>query len=343
MIDLGTGVTGLRQGRDDEISQTRLRGKSISPTITGKSISMPDSSVPEAERTLARNTAIWWQTARPRTLPAILGPVVLGQALVPSALFSWPTAILCVVCALSLQIAVNLANDLFDGLSGVDQRDRLGPARALQSGWLTASQLRLGLATCLGISVLTGLWLIVHGHWLLGFMGLAAILAVLGYSGGRRPYANRALGEVAVWFFFGPVAVLGGLLAQQAPITGTAVVAATLVGLPVAAILIVNNLRDRFTDQRAGKFTLAVRLGRVPSLRLFGLMTVVPVAVSMPLGATHGLFWLGWSLLLVLGLLLNRAMQTREGAELNPLLGATALFSLLFALWLVAHFGIAWS
>lgn len=93
---------------------------------------MPDTSVPEASRTLARtlartvarNTALWWQTMRPRTLPAVLGPILLGQALVPSAFFSWTTAILCVVCALSLQIAVNLANDLFDGLSGVDQRDR---------------------------------------------------------------------------------------------------------------------------------------------------------------------------------------------------------------------------
>lgn len=311
---------------------------------------MPDTSVPEASRTLARtlartvarNTALWWQTMRPRTLPAVLGPILLGQALVPSAFFSWTTAILCVVCALSLQIAVNLANDLFDGLSGVDQRDRLGPARALQSGWLTARQLRLGLAACLGISVLTGLWLIAHGHRLLGFLGLAAILAVLGYSGGKRPYANRALGEVAVWFFFGPVAVLGSLLAHQAPITGTSVLAAALVGLPVAAILIVNNLRDRFTDQRAGKFTLAVRLGRVPNLWLFGLMTVVPVAISMPLGATHGLLWLGWSLILGLGLVLNGAMHRRDGAELNPLLGATALFSLLFALWLVARFAIGW-
>jgi hypothetical protein len=196
---------------------------------------------------------IWWQTIRPRTLPAAVGPVLLGQVLVVEGYFSWVTAVLSVLCALALQIAVNLANDLFDGLSGVDQPDRLGPTRALQSGLLSAAQLRAGLALALGTAIASGLWLIIFGHWILWLLGGLAVLAVLGYSGGRRPYANQGLGELAVWFFFGPVAVLGSLLAQRSPIGAEAVVASILVGLPVAAILVVNNLRDRHGDERAGK------------------------------------------------------------------------------------------
>ena len=143
-----------------------------------------------------------------------MGPVLLGQALVVPGHFSLSTAVLCLACALALQLAVNLANDLFDGLSGVDQPDRLGPTRALQAGWLSAGELRAGLAVTLGIAIATGLWLTLFGHWLLWLLGGLALLGVLGYSGGKRPYANRGLGELAVCFF-GPVAVLGSLLAQR--------------------------------------------------------------------------------------------------------------------------------
>jgi len=281
---------------------------------------------------------IWSQTVRPRTLPAALGPVLLGQTLVVVGHFSWITAVLCVVCALALQIAVNLANDLFDGLSGVDQAGRLGPTRALQSGLLSAGQLRVGLGLTLGIAVVSGLWLIVAGHWLLWVLGALALLGVLGYSGGRRPYANRALGEVAVWFFFGPVAVLGSLLAHRSPIGLDAILASVLVGLPVAAILVVNNLRDRHGDARAGKHTLAVRIGPQNTRRLFAVLLVVPVLVALPLGLP-GWTWLAWVALLVGAALLSREAANRDAHALNPLLGWTAMFSLLFALWLAIRYG----
>ncbi|MCG6657582.1 1,4-dihydroxy-2-naphthoate octaprenyltransferase [Halomonas campisalis] len=277
--------------------------------------------------------AIWVHTLRPRTLPAALGPVSLGQGLVMPGHFAWSTALLCLICALALQLAVNLANDLFDGLAGVDQPDRLGPTRALQAGWLSASELRVGLVVTLGIAVATGLWLAVFGHWLLWALGGLALLGVLGYSGGRRPYANRGLGEAAVWLFFGPVAVLGSLLAQQSPIGPQAVVASILMGMPVAAILMVNNLRDRHTDARAGKITLAVRLGPVATRRLFTLLTAGPLVATLPLGLPA---W-GWGAWLAAGLAalgLVREMQRRDGAALNGLLGLTALYSLVVALWL---------
>jgi 1,4-dihydroxy-2-naphthoate polyprenyltransferase len=283
---------------------------------------------------------IWVQALRPRTLPAAVGPVLLGQALVAPGDFAWPTAILCLLCALSLQLAVNLANDLFDGLSGVDQPDRLGPPRALQAGWLSANELRAGLAVTLGLAVASGLWLVLFGHWLLWVLGGLALLGVLGYSGGRRPYANRGLGEAAVWFFFGPVAVLGGLLAQQSPITPQAVAAGILVGMPVAAILVVNNLRDRHTDARAGKITLAVRLGPGATRRLFAILTVGPLAVTLPLGLPAWA-WGAWWITGLAALGLVRELRRRDGAALNALLGLTALYSLAVALWLVLHLAVA--
>lgn len=280
---------------------------------------------------------IWWQTLRPRTLPAAVGPVLLGQVLVAPGHFTWLTGVLCVICALSLQLAVNLANDLFDGLSGVDQEDRLGPTRALQAGLLTAVQLRAALWITLGIAIGTGLWLTVFGHWLLWILGLLAVLAVLGYSGGRRPYANLALGELAVWFFFGPVAVLGSLLAHQSPVSHQAIVASILVGLPVAAILVVNNLRDRHTDRRAGKHTVAVRLGARGTRILFATFILGPWLLALPAGlSTPG--WVAWLVLGLAALYLVRELRHRDGRELNPLLGLTALFSLLFSVWLAFRF-----
>ncbi|CAM3400127.1 1,4-dihydroxy-2-naphthoate octaprenyltransferase [Halomonas lysinitropha] len=282
---------------------------------------------------VSHKVTLWVQTLRPRTLPAAVGPVLLGQALVVPGHFSWLTAVLCLLCANALQLAVNLANDLFDGLSGVDQPDRLGPTRALQAGWLSAAELRAGLAVTLGVAVVTGLWLVLFGHWLLWLLGGLAVLGVLGYSGGRRPYANRGLGEAAVWFFFGPVAVLGSLLAQHSPITLEAVAAGILVGMPVAAILVVNNLRDRHTDARAGKLTLAVRWGKVSTRRLFALLTLGPLAVTTP-ASLPGWAWVTWGVTGLAALGLVREIRRRDGAALNALLGLTAFYSLALALWL---------
>jgi 4-hydroxybenzoate polyprenyltransferase len=223
-------------------------------------------SNPETPRPHQPAFSVWWQAARPRTLPAVLGPMLLGHALVEPVVFSSAVAVAYVLWALSLQVAVNLANDLFDGLSGVDRDDRLGPVRALQAGLLSAAALRRGLLCCLAVSMLLGLWLSIYGHWLMALLSLAALLAALGYSGGRRR-----------------------------------------------------------------------------SQLVYALMTLLPLALSPPIGAAAmpaWLAWAGWPGLLLGALGLNRAIALRDGAALNPLLGWTALYSLALGVWLsVPHWG----
>lgn len=315
-----------------------------SPPATGmralfmsKSDSSGQAAAPKA------SLQVWWQTARPRTLPAVFGPLLLGQSLVETQQFSWTVAVLYGLWAVLLQVSVNLANDLFDGLSGVDGADRLGPARALQSGLLSAEALRQGLFACLAVAMLLGLALSIVGHWLMALFTLAALVAVLAYSGGRRPYANLGLGEVVVWVFFGPIAVLGALIAQQSPLHVSAWIAGALVGLPVAAIMLVNNLRDRVTDRRAGKLTLAVRLGPQRSQLVYAALIVLPVVLTAPFTTSvlpGWLLWSGWVALLLAGLALNHAIRHSSGVALNRLLGLTALYSLAAAIWLsIPHWG----
>jgi len=305
--------------------------------VMSKSDSSGDAAAPGAV------LRVWWQTARPQTLPAVLGPLLLGQSLVATPLFSWSVALLYGLWAVLLQISVNLANDLFDGLSGVDRADRLGPARALQSGLLSAEALRQGLFTCLAFAMLLGLALSIVGHWLMALFSVAALVAVLAYSGGQRPYANLGLGEVVVWVFFGPVAVLGALIAQQSPLHASAWIAGALVGLPVAAIMLVNNLRDRETDRRAGKYTLAVLLGPQRTQLVYAALTLLPVVVTAPIVTSRlpgWLLWACWLSLLLAGLALNHAIRRSTGVALNRLLGLTALYSLAVAVWLsIPHWG----
>ena len=129
------------------------------------------------------------------------------------------------------------------------------------------------------------------------------------------------------------MAVLGSLLAQQSPITREAVAAGLLVGMPVAAILVVNNLRDRHTDARAGKITLAVRMGAGATRRLFAMLTLGPLAATLPLGLAAWA-WVAWGITGLAALGLTREIRRRDGAALNGLLGLTALYSLAMALWL---------
>jgi 1,4-dihydroxy-2-naphthoate octaprenyltransferase len=205
--------------------------------------------------------AHWVAGARPRTLSAAIAPVFVGSA-AAAALdgFVWWKALLSLVVALALQVGVNYANDYSDGIRGTDA-DRVGPFRLVGSGAVPATQVRTAAFVCFGIAAAAGLVLAVTSAWWLVLVGAAALAAAWFYTGGAKPYGYRGLGEVAVFVFFGLVAVLGTTYVQAGRISSAALAGGVAVGALACAILVVNNLRDIHTDRVAGKRTLAVVTG----------------------------------------------------------------------------------
>jgi 1,4-dihydroxy-2-naphthoate octaprenyltransferase len=279
---------------------------------------------------------VWFEAARPRTLPAALAPVLVGTA--AAERFSVWRALGALVVGLAIQVGVNYANDYFDGVRGVDTPERTGPRRAVASGWVAPAQMRTAMVVALGVAAAAGLGLAWAAGWELLLVGLAALLAAVGYSGGPRPYASAGLGELFVFVFFGLVATVGSAYVQDRRVVAEAVAAAVPIGLLATAILVVNNLRDLDTDQRAGKRTLAVRLGERRTQTLYRTLVVGAFVLLGPVTAVAGSAWP----LLALGALplalrtVRRVQRARSPRPLVPALGLTARVQLLFGVLLAA-------
>ena len=277
----------------------------------------------------------WWLAARPRTLPAAAAPVAVGTAL---AVADGHGAILPATAALAgallLQIGANLANDVFDFEKGADTEARLGPPRAAQRGLLSTAALRRGTALVFGLAALVGLYLVARGGWPIAALGALSIAAGLAYTGGPYPLGYRGWGDAAVFLFFGVAAVCGTYWVQALALPPRVLGAALPVGALATAILVVNNLRDIETDRRAGKRTLAVRLGRRAARIEYGLLVIGAYATCALL------WWAGsfsaWVLLpclsLPLALRLVRRIAREDGPSLNDALARTARLELVFAL-----------
>ena len=206
---------------------------------------------------------IWLMAARPRTLPAAVAPVLVGTALAATGgTFKPLTFLAALIGALFIQVGTNLSNDYSDARRGADTEDRLGPVRVTAGGLVPPRQVLIATYVAFAVAVLAGTYLIATAGWELLLVGAASILAGVLYTGGPRPYGYEGLGEVFVFLFFGVVAVTGSYYAQTEELDWEALVLAVPVGLLASAILVVNNVRDLETDRRAGKRTLAVRLGR---------------------------------------------------------------------------------
>ena len=203
---------------------------------------------------------VWWLGARPRTLGIGLVPVFVGTAAAGHVV--WWRFGAAVAVAAGLQVGVNFANDYFDGVRGVDTRERLGPARLTQSGAaspravLTAALLALGTAAVAGLALA-----LATTPALVLVVGALALIAALGYSGGPRPYAGLGLGELMVFAFFGLMATCGTAYVMVETVPAAAWWTGVVMGLFAVAVLLANNLRDIPTDGASGKRTLAVRLG----------------------------------------------------------------------------------
>jgi 1,4-dihydroxy-2-naphthoate octaprenyltransferase len=285
---------------------------------------------------------IWLMAARPRTLPAAVAPVLVGTALAATeGTFKWLTFVAAMLGAVFIQIGTNLSNDYSDARRGADTEDRLGPVRVTAGGLVPPRQVLVATYVAFGLAVAAGVYLIVTAGWELLLVGAASILAGVLYTGGPRPYGYEGLGEVFVFLFFGLVAVTGSYFAQVERLTWEAFVLAVPVGLLAAAILVVNNVRDLETDRRAGKRTLAVRLGRGRARGLYAAMVYLAfVCAPLPwlLGSDDLSPWLllSWAAL-PLAVPVVRIVRSRtDGPSLNGALARTGMLQLVFCALLSA-------
>jgi len=285
---------------------------------------------------------IWLMAARPRTLPAAVAPVLVGTALAATeGTFKPLTFLAALIGALFIQVGTNLSNDYSDARRGADTEDRLGPVRVTAGGLVPPRQVLIATAAAFGVAVLAGTYLIATAGWELLAVGAASILAGVLYTGGPRPYGYEGLGEVFVFLFFGVVAVAGSYFAQTETLAWEALVLAVPVGLLASAILVVNNVRDLETDRRAGKRTLAVRLGRDRARGLYAAMVAGAFATApLPwlLGSAAVSAWvlLSW-LAAPLAVPVVRTVRTRtDGPSLNGALAGTGRLQLAFCVLLSA-------
>jgi 1,4-dihydroxy-2-naphthoate octaprenyltransferase len=281
---------------------------------------------------------IWLMAARPRTLPAAIAPVLVGTALAGSQGTFRPLAfVAALVGSVFIQVGTNLSNDYSDARRGADTEERLGPVRVTAGGLVPPRKVLVATWLAFAVAVAAGAYLIALVGWELLAIGAASILAGVLYTGGPRPYGYEGLGELFVFGFFGLVAVVGSYYVQVEELRGLAFLVAVPVGLLAAAILIVNNVRDIETDRRAGKRTLAVRLGRLRARRLYAATLVIAFVwiAAVAIARLEPALLLPW-LCAPLAPPLVRTVGTRtDGPALNGALAGTgrllAVFSLLLS------------
>jgi 1,4-dihydroxy-2-naphthoate polyprenyltransferase len=285
---------------------------------------------------------IWLMAARPRTLPAAVAPVLVGTAAAVQWLGHlprWGAFFAALAGSIFIQIGTNLANDYSDARRGADTADRLGPVRVTSTGMVTPQRVLTATWIAFAIAIACGIYLAAVAGIVIILIGLVSIAAGVLYTGGPRPYGYSGLGEVFVFLFFGLVAVNGSYYVQLEQLDALPLGLSISIGFLATAILVVNNVRDIETDRRAGKLTLAVRMGRENAINLYrllmlGAFVVLPIALAA--GEASALPLIG---LLALPLALKpiRIVATRsDGPALNGALAATGAVLGVFSLLVTA-------
>ncbi|SQG63971.1 1,4-dihydroxy-2-naphthoateoctaprenyltransferase [Corynebacterium renale] len=275
--------------------------------------------------------AQWKEGARPHTWANAWAPVIVGSAAAYyNGEFSWWRGLLALIVSWALIIGVNFSNDYSDGIRGTDE-DRTGPLRLTGSGLAAPETVKRAAFICFGVAALAGIVLAIDVAWWLILVGMFCIAGAWFYTGGKNPYGYRGFGEVAVFIFFGLIAVLGTEFIHREKLSWVGLACAVGVGAISAGVNLANNLRDIPTDQASGKITLAVTLGDARTRLVYCLLVATPFIMSILLA-----FASPWTLLsfAALALVLPAARPVVRGVTgkaLIPVIGATGKAMLAWA------------
>lgn len=286
---------------------------------------------------------MWISAARLRTLPLSISGILMGTAFASlENEFNWPVFLLALATTLGLQILSNFANDYGDGIKGTDNDERLGPQRAIQSGIISDRELKTGLyitsIITLGLAI-TLIAVVFESHelfyaFLFFVLGLLAIIAAITYTVGKNAYGYRGMGDLFVFLFFGLLSVLGSSFLFSKTLEADAFLLAFAIGFLSAAVLNLNNMRDRLSDRNSGKITLAVRLGE-KRVKIYHFCLVFAALLSMLLFLwREGLTWHYLSLLpfVLLFIHLRKVVRVKHPKNFDPELKKVAISTFLIAL-----------
>lgn len=281
---------------------------------------------------------IWIEAMRLRTLPVSVAGVIcaIGYCLLHEC-FMWLPSVICVLFAVTAQVASNFANEYYDYVDGIDKPGREGPRRGVTEGDITPRTMKIVTYATIALACIEGLSLIYWGGWWLIAVGLAICIGLLAYSTGPYPLSRHGLGEVAVIFFFGLIPVNFTYYIESGIYSQDVMMASLAIGLMGANVLIVNNYRDVYDDVRVGKTTLAVKFGRRVVSALYLTNGIIAIALVYPAWAA-----LPWGcaiipcLYLIGHVFIWRRMLRLDGAALTPCLGMTAMLMLVYSAGFVA-------
>ena len=286
----------------------------------------------------------WLLATRPKTLIASVAPVIAGTGLaIYHGVFAFLPALAALLGAICIQIGTNIGNDYYDFVRGGDTEDRVGPVRVTQAGILPPKIVRAGMLAALGLAIVLGVYLVWIGGWPIVWIGLASIACAVLYTGGPFPLAYHGLGDLFVFIFFGLVAVAGTYYVQGLSWSADAFLIGAGVGALNTALIVVNNLRDIETDARAGKRTLAVRIGRTLTKLEYLLMLMISLLVPLV-----GWMVLSWPVAVLCSLLViplsvspaKKVIEHVEARDLLPALAETAQLVGVYGLALAAGFAL---
>lgn len=281
--------------------------------------------------------SIAWLAMRPHTLPLSISPVLAGSLVgwIETGVLRADITLAAAISAACMQIGANLQNDAADALDGTDGPARPGPPRVTQLGWVSAGTMQASAWLAFALAIVAGAYLVTIGGWPLVLLGLLAVVAAWAYSGGPRPIARGPFGELVVLLFFGLIAVGGVAWLYAGTIGPAALVLGLVIGLPAAAVLTINNLRDHASDCGAGRRTLAILLGPLAAARTIRLLLLAIAPALLGL-ALLGRPWTG----ALLGLLAVAAAvplardvaAAASAADYNRALKRTTLLQLMLTL-----------